>query len=119
MIPRQCFADLMLLVIEGDIVLYFVEVLPWIFGHGLRPDAIGGCEVFKPSALGRVRLFRLVLAPVTFFRLQIDCLFLSSKFPPSILPVLASGSLVPADATNCESMGAKPPRCAKISYEER
>ena len=62
MIPGQHFTHLMLLIIESHIVVNFVKILSLIFGHGLRADAIGGREVLKRRALGRVWLFRVALS---------------------------------------------------------
>ncbi len=72
MVPWQCFAHLVLLLIERNIVLNLVELFARIFGRCLRAYAVGRSEMLEGCALGRVRLRLMVLPPILLFRLQID-----------------------------------------------
>lgn len=64
MLPRERLANLMLFVIEGDVVLDFIELFPRIFRRGLRANSITRRKMLKGCSLSRMRLGIMMFPPV-------------------------------------------------------
>ena len=63
MIPRQCLTGTGLLVLQGYVILNFLEFLTWIFKRGFSASAISRGVMFVGPILVCIRLLSVLFPP--------------------------------------------------------